>query len=94
MDTRVESGSTTSQDVTREHVGLVVTGWNVLEVLGSAVRGLVTIGLVLGTMLIWLIIFVPVWATMLSIIYWRWRRRGKRLSNHQSIAMGQGEAGS
>jgi hypothetical protein len=54
---------------------LVHAGWNALEVLKSAVRGLVVFGQVLGTLAIWLIIFIPIWGTVLGIIYWRRKKR-------------------
>jgi hypothetical protein len=56
---------------------LVRAGWNALEVLKSAARGLVTAGQVIGTIIIWLLIFIPIWGTVLGIIYWRRRRRKK-----------------
>ena len=54
---------------------LVRAGWSALEILKSAARGLVTAGQVLGTLAIWLIIFVPIWGTILGIILWRRRRK-------------------
>ena len=55
--------------------GLVRAGWSALEVLKSAVRGIVTFGQWLGTIAIWLLIFSPIWGAILGIIYWRYRRR-------------------
>jgi hypothetical protein len=54
---------------------LVRAGWSALEALKSAVRGIVTFGQWLGTLVIWLIIFIPVWGTILGIILWRRRRK-------------------
>jgi len=54
---------------------LVHAGWSALEALKSAVRGIVIFGQWLGTLAIWLIIFIPVWGTILGIIYWRRRRK-------------------
>ena len=56
---------------------LVHTGWNALEILKSAVRGLVIFGQWLGVAAIWLIIFSPIWGTILGIIYWLRRRKKK-----------------
>ena len=56
---------------------LVRAGWNALETLKSAVRGLVIAGQVLGSIVIWLIIFIPIWGTILGVILWRRRRRKK-----------------
>jgi len=54
---------------------LVRAGWSALEALKSAVRGIVTFGQWLGTAAIWLLIFTPIWGTILGIILWRRRRR-------------------
>ncbi len=54
---------------------LVRAGWSALEVLKSAVRGLATAGQFLGTMAIWLVIFIPIWGTILGIILWRRHKR-------------------
>ncbi len=54
---------------------LVRAGWSALEALKSAVRGIVIAGQWLGIIAIWLIIFVPIWGTILGIIYWRRRRK-------------------
>ncbi len=54
---------------------LVRAGWSALEALKSAVRGIVIAGQWLGTLAIWLIIFIPIWGTILGIIYWRRHRR-------------------
>ncbi len=56
---------------------LAPAGWNALEVLRSAVRGIVTLGLWLGTLAIWLVIFIPLWAVIGGVIYWL-RRRSKK----------------
>lgn len=53
----------------------VPTGWNFLEVFTSAIRGIVTFGQWLVTLLIWLVILCPIWGTALGIIIWRVRRR-------------------
>jgi hypothetical protein len=50
---------------------VVGAGWSALEVLKAAARGLVTAGKVLGTIAIWLLIFIPIWGTILGIILWQ-----------------------
>jgi hypothetical protein len=50
---------------------LVHVGWSALEVLKSAARGIVVLGQWLGTIAIWLLIFIPVWGTIVGIILWR-----------------------
>jgi hypothetical protein len=54
---------------------LVGAGWSALEALKSAVRGIVIFGQWLVILAIWLIIFIPVWGTVLGIIYWRRKRK-------------------
>jgi len=54
---------------------LVRVGWSALEVLKSAARGLVVAGQVLGNIAIWLLIFIPIWGTILGIILWRRHKR-------------------
>ena len=56
---------------------LVRTGWSALEVLKAAARGIVAFGQVLGTIAIWLLIFIPVWGTILGIILWRLHKKKK-----------------
>ena len=54
---------------------LARVGWSALEVLKSAARGIVIFGQWLGTAVIWLLIFIPIWGTALGIIYWRRRKK-------------------
>ncbi len=54
---------------------LVRAGWSALEALKSAVRGIVIFGQWLGTIALWVLIFIPIWGTILGIILWRRRRR-------------------
>jgi len=54
---------------------LVRAGWSALEALKSAVRGIVIFGQWLGTAAIWLVIFIPVWGTILGVVLWRLRKR-------------------
>jgi len=57
---------------------LVRAGWSILEVLKSAVRGITTFGQVLVNIVIWVVIFIPVWGTIAGLVYWFLRRRRKR----------------
>ena len=54
---------------------VVGDGWSAMGVLKAAARGLVTAGKVLGTIAIWLLIFIPIWGTILGIILWRRHKR-------------------
>lgn len=57
---------------------LVRAGWSALETLKAAVRGLVTASQVLASIAIWLLIFIPIWGTILGIIIWRIRRKRQK----------------
>jgi hypothetical protein len=57
---------------------IVHAGWNALETLKSAVRGLIRTGQVLAVLAIWLLIFIPIWGTVLGIILWRRHKRAMR----------------
>jgi hypothetical protein len=71
-----QTTSTSLIEVSLEPEEAVVGGdWNVLGVLKAAARGLVTAGKVLGTIAIWLLIFIPIWGTILGIILWRRRKK-------------------
>ena len=54
---------------------LVRAGWSVLEILKAAVRGIVIFGQWLGIIVVWLVIFIPIWGTILGVILWRRRRK-------------------
>lgn len=56
---------------------LVRAGWNIVETFKSAIRGIVVAGQVIGTIAIWLLIFIPIWGTILGIILWRLRKKKK-----------------
>ncbi|MFC1938222.1 DUF4349 domain-containing protein [Chloroflexota bacterium] len=56
---------------------LARAGWSAMEVLKSAIRGLVNAGQILATVAIWLIFFIPIWGIILGIILWL-RHRKKR----------------
>lgn len=56
---------------------LVRVGWSALEALKSAVRGIVIFGQCLGTIALWLLIFIPIWGTILGLILWlRHKKKG------------------
>jgi len=56
---------------------LVRAGWNIVEIFKSGIRGLVIAGQVIGTIVIWLLIFIPIWGTILGIILWRRHKKKK-----------------
>ena len=51
--------------------------WDVLDIFKSAVNGLIQFGKVLGTIIIWLVIFIPLWI-IIGVIVFFVRRRKKR----------------
>ncbi len=57
----------------------VTPGWSAGSVTSEAWNGLVTFGHVLGNIFIWIGIFSPVWVIVGGIVYWRYRRRRKRI---------------
>jgi len=57
---------------------LVRAGWSALEVLKSALRGIIIFGQWLGTIALWLLILVPIWGTALGVFLWRRRRKKTR----------------
>jgi hypothetical protein len=58
------------------------TAWSALETLKSAARGLVSFGKVLADIVIWLVIFSPVWIIILVVVLYftRWRKAKARPS--------------
>ncbi len=74
-----QTTSTSLISVSLEPEEAVVSGgWSALGVLKAAARGLVTAGKVLGTIAIWLLIFIPIWGTILGILLWRRHKRKAR----------------
>ena len=57
---------------------LVKAGWSAWEILKSAFRGLVTFSQWMGTLLIWLLIFSPLWGAIIGVILWRRRRKKQK----------------
>ena len=62
---------------TRSEYIIVSPGWSALEVLKSAVRGIVVFGQWLGTIAIWLVIFTPIWGAIVAVIFWHRRKKRK-----------------
>ena len=54
---------------------LVRAGWSVVETFKSAIRWLVTVAQVVGTIAIWLLIFIPIWGTGIGVFIWLRRRK-------------------
>ncbi len=60
-----------------------------MEPLKSAANGAVTAGLVLLSVIVWLMM-IPAWVIVTGIIYWRRRTKD---TGRQSLPMEHGEAG-
>jgi len=65
---------------------LVRAGWNIVEIFKSGIRGLVIAGQVIGAIVIWLLIFSPIWGTILGIILWRRHKKKKAKTSNKDSA--------
>ncbi len=57
---------------------LVQPGWSAVEIAKSGLRGLITAGHIIADILIWGIIFSPIWVPIGLLVRWRLRRRAKK----------------
>ena len=79
--------SSAIQVFVQESEGWVIAGWSVGDQGKTAVRSLSAVVLGLGTVLIWLAIFSPVWIAIAIIVVVVWRRvRRRRRSSQESGA--------
>ena len=62
---------------------LVRAGWNIVEIFKSAIRGIVIAGQVIGAIVIWLLIFSPIWGAILGIILWRRHKKKKASTSNK-----------
>ena len=81
-------GSSSFEVFVEEAQGLVVSGWSAGDTLKDSVRALSGVAQVLGTMLIWLGIFSPVWIVLAILVFVivRFRSRLIRTSRQSAIA--------
>lgn len=56
---------------------LVRAGWSAWETLKSAARGFIIFMQWIGIIFLWLLIFIPIWGTVVGIIWWRRRKKQK-----------------
>ena len=75
--------SSAIQVYVRESEGWVIAGWSVGDQGKTAVRSLSAVVLGLGTVLIWLAIFSPVWIAIAIIVVVVWRRVRRRTRSSQ-----------
>lgn len=71
-----DRGNTVTE--TRKDYITVLPGWSAGDIVTSAWNGLITFTRVLVSILIWVIIFSPVWVVGGGIFYWARRRKKKR----------------
>jgi PKD repeat protein len=64
-------------DQVRKDYITVIPGWSAGTVVGDAVKGLVTFGRGLFTVLVWVLIFSPLWIAILLIVWWQYRKKKK-----------------
>ena len=79
-------GSSSIHVVVKESKGLVIGGWSAGDNTKAAIRALSGVAQIVGTILIWVAIFTPLWLALAGIVYGiiRLRRRilrGSRLGN-------------
>lgn len=69
-------------ELDRSESPIVNLDWNILNELKSALSGFVSFLLLLATVLIWLLIFSPLWGGIIAIVYFirRLRRRRQKAS--------------
>ena len=60
--------------------GIVKVGWSLVEVAKSALRGIVIFGQGLANVLVWALVFSPVWGGVTVLVWWLLRRRRKGTS--------------
>ncbi len=95
----VEGSSSFDVRVT-ESQGLVIAGWSAGNTAKTATRALSGVVLAVGTLLIWVGIFTPVWLALGGIGYGllrlrrRWRRRGDVSPSGDGSPDSRGDAGS
>ena len=57
---------------------LLVAGWNLTDMATSAIRGLISTARAIVNVLIWVVVFIPIWVPLVFVIRWllpRWRNR-------------------
>ncbi len=59
---------------------LLVAGWDVTDVATSAVRGLIQTAVAVVNVLIWVVVFIPVWVPLIFLYRWLSRRRRNRMA--------------
>lgn len=66
----------TDSEVRKDYI-TVIPDWSAGNILGDAWDGMVTFGQGLGTILIWALVFSPLWLAILLIVWWQYRKKKK-----------------
>jgi len=66
----------TDSEVRNDYV-TVLPDWSAGNIIGDAWDGLATFGQALGTILIWALVFSPLWVAILLIVWWQYRKKKK-----------------
>ncbi len=59
---------------------LLVAGWNLTDVATSAIRGLLSTARAIVNVLIWVVVFIPIWVPLIFAYRWYSRRRRNRMA--------------
>ena len=59
---------------------LLVAGWNLTDVATSAIRGLLSTARAIVNVLIWVVVFIPLWVPLIFAYRWYSRRRRNRMA--------------
>jgi hypothetical protein len=62
----------------RENYIEVLPGWSAGNVVSSAWHGFLAFGRVVINVLIWVVIFIPLWVVIGVVLYFAWWRRRKK----------------
>ena len=71
---------------------LLVAGWNVTDVATSAVRGLISTARAIVNVLIWVVVFIPIWVPLLFGLRWLLRRRRNGAASAGKVNQVQSES--
>ena len=73
---------------------LLVAGWNLTDVVTSAIRGLLSTARAIVNVLIWVVVFIPIWVPLVFAYRWYLRRRRNQAAAAEAKKAGQGTTGS
>lgn len=63
---------------------VVRQGWDFVEIIKGAARGFVVALQVLGVIAVWVILFIPIWGTILAVTIYLRRRKRRKAANPKS----------